>query len=543
MREQQRAPHANSYWVPLPDGMIVAGEYPGDLKAARATEKIRAILDAGITCFVDLTEHDELAPYEPLLRAEADSRGVTVRHLRRPIRDMRVASLPEMRAILQTIRDAIEAGERVYVHCWGGIGRTGTVVGCWLVEQGMSADEALARVTALFRTMSRGKVARHPEGSPQTDAQRAMVRDWPVRAAPARPAPRSRAARGGARDREHYRGCLLGGAVGDALGAPVEFMPLGEIRRRFGADGIAELSPAYGKLGAITDDTQMTLFTAEGALRAMCRGRERGICWPPGVFHHAYLRWLRTQGARVDEIPCDDTPGWLAGVRELHARRAPGNSCLSALESGSVGSMDEPINNSKGCGGVMRAAPAGLIGDYDPFLLGCEAAAVTHGHPSGYLAAGALAMMIERIVNGAALPDAVGAARERLSKERGHEEVSAALERAVSLASHGPPSAAHVESLGGGWIAEEALAIAVYCALVAGDDFERGVRLAVNHGGDSDSTGAIAGNLLGAALGVSAIPPRWLEVLELRDVIERLADDLVTGYEQSEEWWAKYPGC
>lgn len=158
-------------------------------------------------------------------------------------------------------------------------------------------------------------------------------------------------------------------------------------------------------------------------------------------------------------------------------------------------------------------------------------------------AAGALAMMIERIVNGVLLPDAVGAARERLAQERGHEEVSAALERAVALASQGSPSAERVESLGGGWVAEEALAIGVYCALAFADDFAGGVRLAVNHGGDSDSTGSITGNLLGAALGASAIPRRWVEELELRDVIERLADDLVIGYEQSEEWWEKYPGC
>ncbi|HET9003219.1 MAG TPA: ADP-ribosylglycohydrolase family protein, partial [Gemmatimonadaceae bacterium] len=116
-------------------------------------------------------------------------------------------------------------------------------------------------------------------------------------------------------------------------------------------------------------------------------------------------------------------------------------------------------------------------------------------------------------------------------------------DRAVALASNGSPSAERVESLGAGWVAEEALAIAVYCALVFQDDFAGGVRLAVNHDGDSDSTGAITGNLLGAALGASAIPHRWVEALELREVIARLADDLVIGYERSEEWWEKYPGC
>ena len=157
---------------------MVAGAYPGDLHPAKAAAKIRAILDVGVTCFLDLTEHDELHPYEPELRAEAEARRIAVRHVRRPIRDMRTCVPREMTAIMQAIREAIAAGEKVYVHCWGGIGRTGTVVGCWLVEQGMPPDEALTTVNALFRTMSADKVARHSEGSPQTHAQRAMVRTW-----------------------------------------------------------------------------------------------------------------------------------------------------------------------------------------------------------------------------------------------------------------------------------------------------------------------------------------------------------------------------
>src|SRR5215469_1142760 len=93
-----------------------------------------------------------------------------------------------------------------------------------------------------------------------------------------------------------FRGCLLGGAVGDALGAPVEFMSYANIVREFGPEGIRDFAPAYGRLGAITDDTQMTLFTAEGLLRAYVRGCLKGICHPPSVVHHAYLRWLITQG-------------------------------------------------------------------------------------------------------------------------------------------------------------------------------------------------------------------------------------------------------
>ncbi|MGI8546622.1 MAG: ADP-ribosylglycohydrolase family protein [Gemmatimonadaceae bacterium] len=112
---------------------------------------------------------------------------------------------------------------------------------------------------------------------------------------------------------------------------------------------------------------------------------------------------------------------------------------------------------------------------------------------------------------------------------------SAALETALTLARSGPPTVQRVEQLGQGWVAEEALAIAVYCALVAGEDFEAGVRLAVNHSGDSDSTGAITGNILGTMLGVGAIPARWLASLELRSQITEIADDIFQQYEAGAE--------
>ena len=206
----------------------------------------------------------------------------------------------------------------------------------------------------------------------------------------------------------------------------------------------------------------------------------------------------------------------------------------------------EPLNDSKGCGGVMRMAPVGLI-RYGPlglgasFRLGCRLAAITHGHPSGYLAAGAFAATIWGIADGQPLAASLKAAMEELVEKPDHEECLSALERAIALAEEGGPPPERVESLGEGWVAEEALAIAVYCALVAGDGFARGVRLAVNHGGDSDSTGAIAGNLLGALLGEEAIPARWLDEIELRTEIATIADDLRVQYREDREWSQKYP--
>jgi ADP-ribosylglycohydrolase len=319
-----------------------------------------------------------------------------------------------------------------------------------------------------------------------------------------------------------FRGCLLGGAVGDALGAPAEFLDLAEIHRRYGPAGVTDLVGGDWPAGSITDDTQMTLFTAEAMIRGLHRFNERGIASAAGVARLAYLRWLHTQG---ESAPEDVLDGWLVKVRALHARRAPGTTCLSALCSGGNGTRESPANDSKGCGGVMRIAPVGLALRESSFATGCEIAAITHGHRTGQLAAGFLAAVVADVVDGTDLRDAAYAALGRLGKERGHEETTAAVETALGLAAEGKASPSLVESLGGGWVAEEALAIGLTCALVA-RDFAHGVLLAVNHGGDSDSTGAIAGNLLGLVHGEAGIPKDWLERLELREVVARISDDL-----------------
>jgi ADP-ribosylglycohydrolase len=351
------------------------------------------------------------------------------------------------------------------------------------------------------------------------------------------------------RSPHHFAGCLLGGAVGDALGAPVEFLRIDEIRARYGPAGIADYDVAYGRRGAITDDTQMTLFTAEGMLRADVRWNHKGICHPASVIHHAYIRWLHTQGERSQsQFSQGEMDGWLVRVEGLHARRAPGLTCLSALRGGMMGTMDRPLNDSKGCGGVMRVAPIGLVArdEQAAFGLGCEAAAITHGHPSGYYSAGCFAAIIRNLAEGRSLPEAIERALRLLEHpdNRNHEECARAIRQAVALWRDAAvtPSPETIERMGGGWVGEEALAIALYCALTAQDDFARGVLLAVNHSGDSDSTGAIAGNMLGLMLGRDAIPARWLNELELRDEIETVADDLSTGFKESEEWWKRYPG-
>ena len=542
-------PLPNSYT--LPHLHLHAGEYPGDRDDSAARHKLTALLDAGVTTFIDLTTTaDGLAPYEPLLQSIAADRPA-VRH-RFPIPDVSITDDDTIRRILDTIDRALAAGEGVYVHCWGGVGRTGLVIGCWLARHGQSGDDALTTVNALFATMTPAKRRRHLHGSPETQAQRDVVRRWPA-------VERDASAQGihatKRRPLDQAKGCLLGGAVGDALGAPVEFMSWSQIAQRFGPSGIQDFAPAYGRLGAITDDTQMTLWTAEGVLRGIVRANERGVGGPMSVLPRSYLRWLYTQDGSlpagtqgVEDVIGSDTvsAGWLFGVKALHSRRAPGNTCLSALRTPRAELWERAQNDSKGCGGVMRVAPIALIEHPMPdeqFTLGCQAAAITHGHPTGILASGALVWLLLQLRHGLPLERAVRDTIRRLSREPDHDETTGALHAALSLAlSRHTPSAASVESLGGGWIAEEALAIGVYAALVAERDFARGVRLAVNHSGDSDSTGSIAGQLLGIQLGVEAIPVQWLEALELREVIEQVADDLVTGVEGMADAWERYPG-
>jgi ADP-ribosylglycohydrolase len=342
-----------------------------------------------------------------------------------------------------------------------------------------------------------------------------------------------------------YRGCLLGGAVGDSLGAPVEFMTRLEIQAEYGPDGIKDFGTVYGRVGAITDDTQMTLFTAEGLLRAFTRGHTRGLCHVPSVVHHAYVQWLNTQGEKSkSHFNASDT-GRLHSIPELRSRRAPGNSCLSALKKSKIGTIDNPINDIKGCGGIMRVAPVGLMYDNNPktaFDMGCEIAAITHGHPTGYLAAGMLASIISCIMAGQPLALAIKNSTDILRTKRDSEECLLAIDAARKSFESSTPSVDTIERLGAGWTAEESLSISLFCALHGQNNFKTGVVLAVNHGGDSDSTGAITGNILGALLGKASIPKKWLKELELVDLIESLANDLSVKYYDSDEWREKYPG-
>ena len=343
---------------------------------------------------------------------------------------------------------------------------------------------------------------------------------------------------------DRVRGSLVGGAIGDALGYPVEFIySFVGIQSRYGERGITRLDTKQHWLSddeqngkaVVSDDTQMTLFTANGLLNAPKLGIE-----PKYAICRAYLEWLETQsGNRKRKAEC-----WIRDLPELNHRRAPGNTCTSALEAIKRG--QDPVNNSKGCGGVMRVAPVALYAAcgermdiLDADRLAGDAAEITHQHPLGFISAALMSHVIYLLAQDenptrSSVKEYITDGIEAMRKLYGNfhndvERMAELAERAIFLSSNEEQDLENIKRLGEGWVGDEALAIGLYCALKYLDNFEEAMIASVNHGGDSDSTGAVTGNILGAAIGYEAIPQFFKDDLELLDVILHMADDLFRG--------------
>lgn len=348
---------------------------------------------------------------------------------------------------------------------------------------------------------------------------------------------------------DRIRGSLIGGAIGDALGYPVEFLSYDNILKRYGQMGITRYDTTQwwsedtsnNGLAIISDDTQMTLFTACGILNA----QKTNTAIIPAVCE-AYIEWLLTQMGKKKR-GFDNC--WIRVVPELNARRAPGNTCITALSDILAG--HDSYNNSKGCGGVMRIAPVPLYGAVNNRMdikevcyLAAAASKLTHQHPLGYISSAFIAYIIyclvqdenpEREVYKKYIYEALTFVTEMYTEY--DEEVaqfSKLIKKAILYSDISTDDVLTIENeLGGGWVAEETVAIAVYCSLAYFYDFERAIIAAVNHSGDSDSTGSVTGNLLGAAIGYEKLPLFYKENLELRDVILHIADDLYQGEESN----------
>ena len=170
-----QTPIANAYWVQ--PGKILAGEYPAFVGVDEAAQRLEALLGAGVTLFLDLTQEYEhhVPPYAALLAEIAEQRKQRVQHVRMGIRDMNAPTVDFMHEIQRTLEIALEQGETVYIHCMGGIGRTGTVVGCYLVENGRTGEQAIEEIATLRQGIPSAK-----HKSPETSAQRALIINWRV---------------------------------------------------------------------------------------------------------------------------------------------------------------------------------------------------------------------------------------------------------------------------------------------------------------------------------------------------------------------------
>ncbi len=546
---------------------IFAGEYPGDKYGEKAEKKINQMVHFGVRHFIDLTEEGELRPYSHLLPKDCT-------YTRFPIRDVGIPdSVESVNHLIDHIQELSKRDDGyVYIHCWGGVGRTGTIVGCYLADGNF--ERAMNDLRYCFSRMPKSSHRVTPETKEQEDFIKKYIESMEEREHKLKE-----------RVKDCIRGCLMAGAAGDALGYPVEFMSRNAILTRYGNKGITQFEIDRKGKAQVSDDTQMTLFTANGMLMGLTRGFMRGIGGQPENYvEGAYIDWYYTQtvGRTTMNENMDFHSTWLRDLPELAHRRAPGTTCMSACDS--LLRHVRPNNYSKGCGGIMRVAPMGLLdasfkiindrGLYTTKRLaeaGAKIAKTTHLHPLGYLPAALMTLLISRIVP--LTPDEVKASIYQIVQDgldvmmemegdKHHDDKEYLREltlKAVELSKSDVPDANAIRRLGEGWTAEEAWAISLYCALKHIDSMKEAIIAAVNHDGDSDSTGSITGNIMGAIYGYETITrerlfcpegKRFEDTIELHNIILALADDLYTGCVISEydpidtpekkQWYARY---
>lgn len=550
------------------NGIIYAGEYPGDKNGELAKHKIERMHHFGIRHFIDLTEEGELRPYNHLLPSDTT-------YTRFPIVDCGVPkSVESVQRLLLRIEELKKMDGYVYVHCWGGVGRTGTIIACYLSQNWKEVDmnHTLEVLRRNFSEMPKSAYRKTPETKDQIDFINQFIN-----------ANKSYKKEKTKRVADSIRGSLMAGAVGDALGYEVEFMSRHAILSRFGEQGITKFALDNKGKALISDDTQMTLFTANGMLMGLTRGYMRGIGGRPEKYvDGAYLDWFYTQTGRKKEILINDFHyTWLRDLPEMAQRRAPGNTCLQACESMFRG--EHVHNNSKGCGGIMRVAPMALLDasyasrDENTYSLvelaeaGGEIAECTHKHPLAFLPASLLTILLYKVV-----PMAVEQVQEDIDRivnetldildliyidkyESEKQYLRELSEKAIRLAHSDISDADAIRELGEGWVAEETWAIALYCAIRHINSVEDAIISSVNHNGDSDSTGSVCGNIMGAIYGYEHIKERNIfcpegklleDTLELSEIILALANDLSTGciiseYDpidtpEKQQWYERY---
>ena len=477
-------PDPNTYWVE--PAKLLAGEYPGAPDPEEARRRLRRFLAAGVRHFIDLTEVGELEPYAGLLAEEADSR---TSYERIPIRDVSVPDEPQTVAeIIAAIDRAIAEGGITYVHCWGGVGRTGLAVACWLQERGQTPDEALRDLADKWRSCAKSK--RMPN-SPETAEQVRWVKEWPV----------YRSTLNLQITRQRCRGALLGLAAGDALGTTLEFKPPGTFTPL--ADMIGG-GPFHLKPGEWTDDTSMALCLAESLI-------EKGAFDAKDQMDR-YCLWYE-RGHLSSTGRCFDIGNTVRNALETYRRT--GNP-FSGSES----------PNAAGNGSLMRLAPIALFFAKDPrqaIHYAAESSRTTHRAKTAIDACRYFTGLIIGALQNREKSELIAPYFNPVNEPSFWDEQP--LDPKISAIAAGSFKSKEPPEIKGSGYVVESLEAALW-AFDRSDTFCEGALLAVNLGDDADTTGAIYGQLAGAFYGAEGIPPEWRAKLTMHDFIREKADQV-----------------
>lgn len=479
-----KPPFPDSYW--LEPGHIACGEYPREIDDQADHEGLRALLEARVRLFIDLTEEGELKPYWSLVQRAAQELGLdpaTLEHRRFPIRDVSVPrSKEEMRVILRALRSARHRGLPAYLHCLGGRGRTGTVAGCMLSEIfGHHGEEALNRLTERWQACSKSAYF----DSPETEEQRAFVRRWNP---------------GGPDLRSRVRAAILGAAVGDALGVPVEFADRAA-RRSDPVTGMRAFGTHHQPAGTWSDDTSMLLATMAGLTGA-------GGYDPEAVMRE-FVHWV----AEARHTPHGEVFDIGSATSQAIARYQSG------VPWRQCGGMDEFSN---GNGSLMRILPVALAYPDDPDLTrkASDISVLTHAHGRSRFCCAFYCLVASDLLHGSSIVDATEFAWEILDQRM----LLSPPERVRFERLH--PNqlfARNEDEIRSGGHVIDTLEAALWVN-ARNDSYADTVLHAVNLGHDTDTTGCVAGGLAGLFHGEGAIPDEWIEVLAQREELVRLTD-------------------
>jgi ADP-ribosylglycohydrolase/protein-tyrosine phosphatase len=461
-------PLANSFWIE--PGRVLAGEYPGERDPAVTRKRLAALLDAGISYFIDLTQSDELPPYDHLLPAVRSDDGRYVVYVRKPIVDHGLPSAPGvMRDILDYLDRALEVGHQVYLHCHAGIGRTNTVLGCWLRRAGLTGPESIARLNELWRSNERSRTW---PSVPELPAQTRYVLEWSEDGGVELDLDGARSLR------NRYLGCVLGLACGDAMGAtlqyrrPGQFTPIGDLI----GGGHWQLPP-----GAWTDDTALALCVAASFLE-----REG---FDAGDLLRRYRHWQQ-QGEPSSTGQCIGISATVAAALQTEPKPL-------AAQPRTVRPDAEALTRV----GIVILFAASLPETAIAWAL--ATVALTERSPEMEMACRDYACLLLAALRGTSrdtlIPDARALWRELGAEGRSVLDGSAACEP-LQL---------------------------VLRALQASVGFRDGLLQVVNLGGNADIHGALFGQLAGAFYGVEGIPKHWRRAVLRRDLLIDTADRLL----------------